>query len=197
MYAGNSFVLHWCISVYTLIPRWKSRFHASIYKRHSTVPVVNKERRWKVVLMPVLIQYRFPYWHGKDAQYLASTDGQLPAKLPSEAAPVEGRAHTSTAPVLNKYRFQCWHGTDVQYRWTTSRSYLSEPCRWFAVLMPASRQYWTSTDLIAGMVPTTDYFSQINWFNSKKDFSLLNLWTLTDLTVKNICFTNESVFIRY
>ena len=44
-------------------PRWKSRIHASIYKRHSTAPVVNKEQclYWTIVtglrIGAVLAQY--------------------------------------------------------------------------------------------------------------------------------------------
>ena len=41
----------------------------------------------------VLNQYRFQCWHGTDLQYRASTDGQLPAKLPFGAAPVLGRRY--------------------------------------------------------------------------------------------------------
>ena len=89
-------------------PWRKSRTHASIYKRHSTAPVVNQEqclywiswywaegRRGTGIIspssenkyrrttdfgvMPVLCQYRFQCWHGTDVGYRACTDGQLPA----------------------------------------------------------------------------------------------------------------------
>ena len=123
------------------IPRWKSRIHASIYKRHNTALVVNKEEclywtfgtgpRVGAVLaqyspspetksrlttdfgvMPALNQYRSQCWHSTDVQYHASTDVQLPAKLPFGAAPVVGRAYASTMPVPRQYcKFFC--GTDA------------------------------------------------------------------------------------
>ena len=34
---------------------------------------------------------------------------------------------------------------------------------------------------------------KIDWFDSEKYFSLMNQWKLTDLTVKIIFFTDESV----
>ena len=51
--------------------------------------------------MPVLNQYKFQCWHGTAdmVQYRASTDEQLPAKLPFGAAPVVGRVYTSTESV--------------------------------------------------------------------------------------------------
>ena len=114
------------------LPRWKSGIHASIYKRHSTTPVVNKEQclYWTVGtgprvgavlaqyspspetkcrltidfgVIPVLNKYRFQCWHGTDVQYHASIDGQLPAKLPFRTAPVVGHAYASTMPVPRQY----------------------------------------------------------------------------------------------
>ena len=73
-------------------------------------------------VMPVLNQYIFQCQHGTDVQYYASTDGQIPAKLPFGAAPVIDRAQASTMPVPHQYRksfsgtgavlAQCWrkHG---------------------------------------------------------------------------------------
>ena len=60
--------------------------------------------------MPILNQYRFQCWHGTDAQYRASTDGQLPAKLPFGVTSVVGRAYASTAPVLQIF-LRYWRGT--------------------------------------------------------------------------------------
>ena len=44
-------------------PRWKSRIYASIYKRNSTTPVVNKEKclYWTFETRPGLARY----WHSK------------------------------------------------------------------------------------------------------------------------------------
>ena len=127
--------------IYSEIPRWKSRIYASIYKRHSTGTVVNKDKclYWTVGtgprvgavlaqyspspeikcrlitdfrVIPVLNQYRFQCWHGTDFQYRASTNGQLAAKLPIGAAPVVGRAYVRTMSVSRQYcKSFCGTGT--------------------------------------------------------------------------------------
>ena len=130
-----------CCNTCVSHPRWKSRIHASIYKRQSTAPVVNKEQflYWTVGTGPrvgailaqyspspetkcrlttdfgamsVLNQYRFQCWHGAEVQYRASTNGQLPEKLPFVAAPVVGRAYASTMPVL-QILLRYWHVTKL------------------------------------------------------------------------------------
>ena len=47
---------------------------------------------------------------GTDVQYRASTDEQLPAKLPFGDAPVAARAYASTTPVL-QILLRYWRGT--------------------------------------------------------------------------------------
>ena len=112
-------------------PRWKSRIHASIYKRHSATTVVNNEQclyctvgtepRNGVVLaqhspspqtqcqittefiaLPVLNQYGFQCWRGTVVQYRTSTDAQLSAKLPFGAALVVDRAYARNMPVTRQ-----------------------------------------------------------------------------------------------
>ena len=122
-----------CLSLQDVyLPRWKSRIHVSIYKRHSTAPVVNKEQclywivgtglRFGAILaqyspspetkcrlitdfgvMPVLNQYRFQCWHGTDVQFRIRINGQLPANLPFIAVTMVSHTYTSTMPIPSQY----------------------------------------------------------------------------------------------
>ena len=89
--------------------RWKSRIHSSIYKRHSTTPVVNKEQclYWQLIPGRGLALY----WHSIQPQCRPTTD-------------------FGVMLVLNQYVFQYWHGTDVQYR--TSTTPVPRQYRWTA-----------------------------------------------------------------
>ena len=85
--------------------RWKSRIHASIFKRHCTVPIVNKK--------PVLDSwYRAEGWCGIGMVQPQSWD-QVWANN-------QLRSNASTDPVQNSVL--AWYRFPVprQYRWTTS-----------------------------------------------------------------------------
>ena len=125
---------------YSWLPKWKSWIHASIYKRHSTAPVVNKDvlNSW----------YRSEGWRGTGIVQYQSWD--------QVSANNRLRSNASIEPV--QIPILAWYQCPVlrQYQWSTSSQVTfrsragSRPClcQHYACITPVLQillRYWRGT----------------------------------------------------